>query len=145
MKEIENAWKYITDEQYEIAKKNGIKRGTVHNRVAVLNWTVEDAISKTPIKGMAFTDAELKLMKKHKLSYFAVYRRLKAGWSREAAFRPKKTGNWLSDELIEKAKENGISYELLYWRKKQCWSDEEASTRKPSQSNKQIRKKEGLR
>ena len=87
----------------------------------------------------------LKLMKKHKLSYFAVHRRLKAGWSREAAFGPKKTENWLSDELIEKAKQNGISYELLYWRKKQCWSDEEASTRKPSQSNKQIRKKEGLR
>lgn len=145
MKEVENAWKYITDEQYEIAEKNGIKRGTVHNRVTVLNWTVEDAISKPPTKGMTFTDEELRLMKKHKLSYLTVRRRLKAGWSRESAFGPKKTENWLSDELIEKAKENGISYELLYWRKKQCWSDEEASTRKPSQSNKQISKKEGLR
>lgn len=145
MKEPKNAWKYITDEQYEIAEKNGVRRGTVHNRVTVLNWTVEDAISKPPKKGMTFTVEELKLMEKHKLSYFAVYRRLKAGWSREAAFGPKKTENWLSDKLIEKAKENGISYELLYWRKKQCWSDEEASTRKPSQSNKQIRKKEGLR
>ena len=145
MKEPKNAWKYITDEQYEIAEKNGIRKGTVHNRVTVLNWTVEDAISKPPAKGMTFTDEELKLMEKYKLSYLTVCRRLKAGWSREAAFGPKKTENRLSDELIEKAKQNGISYELLYWRKKQCWSDEEASTRKPSQSNKQIRKKEGLR
>jgi len=144
MKKPKNAWKYITDELYEIAEKNGIRRGAVHNRVTVLNWTVEDAINKPPTKGTTFTDEELKLMKKHKLSYLTVRRRLKAGWSRESAFRPKKTENWLSDELVEKAKQNGISYELLYWRKKQCWSDEEASTRKPSQSNKQIRKKEGL-
>jgi hypothetical protein len=35
-----------TWEEYEIAKRNGIKKCTVDQRINVYGWTVKDAISK---------------------------------------------------------------------------------------------------
>lgn len=44
----------ITDEQVEIALKNGLSRDTVRNRVDNLNWSIERAISK-PLRSKSRT------------------------------------------------------------------------------------------
>lgn len=37
---------FVSDEQYEIARKNGISRYNAYNRVWRLGWSIEDAITK---------------------------------------------------------------------------------------------------
>ena len=42
-----NVYTVFTKEQHEIAKANGIKKGTMYARVRDYGWTVEDAITVT--------------------------------------------------------------------------------------------------
>ena len=100
MKEYENAWKYVTDEQYEIAEKNGISRATVTQRVVTYIWPVERAITEPVRKVRRFTEEEKMLMQENKLKYNTVYSRKKAGWSEDEIFKYKKSVCRLDPELI---------------------------------------------
>jgi len=42
-----NVYRIFTKEQHEIAKANGIKKGTMYARVRDYGWTVDDAITVT--------------------------------------------------------------------------------------------------
>lgn len=67
----------LTKEEYAIAKENGINRQTACSRVRDLKWDVQTAITKKPEKPVFFTDEELAIMKKNKLSVRLVRARLK--------------------------------------------------------------------
>ncbi|GAQ18005.1 ferritin heavy chain-like [Oceanobacillus picturae] len=42
---------YISDEDYKTAKKNGIHKNLVYQRVHVCHWDVEEAITREVVKG----------------------------------------------------------------------------------------------
>lgn len=77
----------MTKEQYEIAKRNGIKRSTACSRVRDYGWSIERAISEKARKGaVVFTEEELKIMKKNGLKKGTVKHRIeRSGWDRERA------------------------------------------------------------
>lgn len=87
---------YITDEQYDIGIKNGIKKSTIYHRVYDYGWDIEKAITVPP-KSRAdrsrkypkeYTDLALK----NGICLTTFYSRINThGWSyEEAATRPLK-------------------------------------------------------
>lgn len=76
----------LTTEEYAIAKANGINKSTACSRVRNLKWSVEKAITKKVEKKVTFTEEELALLKKNKISVNAARYRVKAKWDRERIF-----------------------------------------------------------
>lgn len=80
---------FITDEHYEIAKKNGIKRWTVYCRVNVYGWTVQEAITRKTMKKSEchkkYPDWVHKALKQNGISHITFYARLNRGWTIEHA------------------------------------------------------------
>lgn len=86
---------YITDEQYEIGFKNGLKKPTIYRRVYQYGWDIEKAITTPAIKReyrsrkhpKEITDLALS----NGICLVTFYSRLKHGWSyKEAATTPLK-------------------------------------------------------
>ena len=132
--------KYITDENYATAKKNGISRHTAYARVYVLNWTVEKAITKKiearKCKKDFLTDKVKRELKKNGIPEELFVNRLYRGLS--VADACKKEYNYNENrakrypkEIVDIARSNGIAYDRLTWRVRKGWSLEDASTRKP--------------
>ena len=76
----------LTTEQYLTAAQNGINKVTACSRVRNLGWSIERAITTPVIKKVSFTDEELLLLKKNKITMAAARYRINAGWARERVF-----------------------------------------------------------
>lgn len=85
--------KYITDEQYNIAMKNGVKKSTVYSRVYLYKWDVEKAIN-TPVitreyRSRKYPKKYTDLALSNGMSIVTFYNRVKSGWSyKKAATEP---------------------------------------------------------
>lgn len=119
---------YITPNEYEIAKDNGIDKKTVDNRVRSLGWDKKRAIT-TPIKRRKFFDKELiKKAAENGISEMTLKYRVKNGWSIEDAVTKKpinikeqmkefgKSKRKYPKALIKNAEKNGISIRTFYQR-----------------------------
>ena len=122
---------YITPEDFEKAKENGIPKDTVLTRVRMLGWDVDKAITKPPRKIRKFTKEEIKIMEENGIDRNTVSCRLNYGWTLEEAIsRPKKPGRqYIYPEWIyEEANKNGIAYSTVNSRIKDGWDMKRACT-----------------
>ena len=122
---------YITPEDFEKAKENGIPKDTVLTRVRMLGWDVDKAITKPPRKIRKFTKEEIKIMEENGIGRNTAVCRLKYGWTLEEAIsRPKKPGRqYIYPEWVyEEANKNGISYSAVNNRIKDGWDMKRACT-----------------
>ena len=127
-------WFSVTDEQYEIARKNGIPRKRVNDRINKSGWDIDRAIT-TPVKERKNRyEAWKEICEQNGISRSTFNKRLAAGWTeKRAASTPfsNKLGREriFDDELVRKAAQNGITYGDLYRR---CyfhqWSPEKAAS-----------------
>ena len=76
---------YITDEEYAIAKKNGISKHTLNYRIRQMGWDKEKALTKPPRK---YTDRakQIEIAKSNGISKTTFYDRLADGWKVEDAY-----------------------------------------------------------
>ena len=122
---------YITPEDFEKAKENGIPKDTVLTRVRMLGWDVDKAITKPPRKIRKFTKEEIKIMEENGIDRNTVSCRLNYGWTLEEAIsRPKKPGRqYIYPEWVyEEANKNGIAYGTVNSRIKDGWDMKRACT-----------------
>ena len=122
---------YITPEDFEKAKENGIPKDTVLTRVRQLGWDVDKAITKPPRKIRKFTKEEIKIMEENGIDRNTVSCRLNYGWTLEEAIsRPKKPGRqYIYPEWVyEEANKNGIAYAAVNSRIKDGWDMKRACT-----------------
>ena len=122
---------YITPEDFEKAKENGIHKETVITRVRKLGWDVDKAITKPPRKIRKFTKEEIKIMEENGIDRNTVSCRIKYGWTLEEAIsRPKKPGRqYIYPEWVyEEANKNGIAYATVNSRIKDGWDMKRACT-----------------
>ena len=122
---------YITPEDFEKAKENGIPKDTVLTRVRMLGWDVDRAITKPPRKIRKFTKEEIKIMEENGIGRNTAVCRLKYGWTLEEAIsRPKKPGRqYIYPEWVyEEANKNGIAYGTVNSRIKDGWDMKRACT-----------------
>ena len=75
---------YITDEEYEIAEKNGISKDTLNFRIRRMGWNKEKALTKPPRK---YTDRakQVEIAKSNGIGRSTFYDRLSYGWKVEDA------------------------------------------------------------
>ena len=124
---------YITPEDFEKAKENGIHKDTVLTRVRKVGWDIDRAITKPVRSKRKFTEEQIKIMEENGVDRNTASCRLKWGWSLEEALtRPKKRGRqYVYPEWVYKeANKNGISYSALGNRIRSGMSLEEACTKK---------------
>ena len=124
---------YITPEDFEKAKENGIHKETVITRVRKLGWDVDKAITKPARKKRKFTKEEIEIMEENGIDRNCAVCRLNCGWTvEEAISKPKKQGRqYIYPEWVyEEADKNGISYSALGNRIRRGMSLEEACTKK---------------
>ena len=122
---------YITPEDFEKAKENGIHKETVITRVRKLGWDVDKAITKPARKIRKFTKEEIKIMEENGIDRNTAVCRLKYGWTLEEAIsRPKKQGRqYIYPEWVyEEANKNGIAYGTVNSRIKDGWDMKRACT-----------------
>jgi len=76
---------YLTDEDYAIAAKNGIKKGTVYLRFNRCGWSVERSINTPTMKPTDKTgskyDKYFAIGEKHGISSNTIRGRWSQGWS----------------------------------------------------------------
>lgn len=143
--------KTVTDEQIETAKKNGIDRKKVYNRIKKSGRSVEDAILKempekkrrpyTKSRKYNYTETDIEHAAACGIKKETFIRRMSTGYSKgeamTAIIKTGKKGNkeWnlygqkVTSDLIKKAQENGISYRLVKERLKSGMSPETAVTK----------------
>ena len=124
---------YITPEDFEKAKENGIHKETVITRVRKLGWDVDKAITKPARKKRKFTKEEIEIMEENGVDRDVAASRMYWGWTLEEAItKPKKRGRqYVYPEWVYKeADKNGISYSALGNRIRRGMSLEEACTKK---------------
>lgn len=131
---------YITPEEYKEAKKNGIDKHTLEQRIRTYGWDKDKALN-TPKKIRVNRYLEyLKIAKENNISKTLFYSRLSSGWDAlRAATTPKIKNNGpkskFSDEVVAKYKRNGISPSTFRWRIRAGWSIEDACTIKTMTQN----------
>ena len=76
---------YITDEEYEIAEKNGISKDTLNFRIRRMGWDKEKALTKPPRK---YTNRikQVEIAKANGISRATFYDRLADGRKVEDAY-----------------------------------------------------------
>ena len=122
---------YITPEDFEKAKENGIRKETVITRVRKLGWDVDKAITKPARKIRKFTKEEIEIMEENGIDRNTAVCRLNYGWTLEEAIsRPKKPGRqYIYPEWVyEEANKNGIAYSTVNSRIKDGWDMKRACT-----------------
>jgi hypothetical protein len=95
---------YLTPEDYEIAKSNGISREVAYKRFYELHMSREDAISKAigTRRRSKYTDEIIELAKSNGVSYRLFTTRVREGWSwLQAATDPPKRRKRTNEELLE--------------------------------------------
>ena len=137
---MKNKRYYVTPEEYEIAENNGISRQNVYNRVYMIGWDVEKAITDKVKRKKGYK----KLLEKSNsnVKYGTFIYRVNKGLSIEEALNNKVLSKEEVSELmiqsrcsvftreeIARAKKNGICYRTLHWRvQKSKWDREKAIT-----------------
>lgn len=123
---------FITPEDFEMAKKNGVKPNTLIARIRRYGWSKEKAIHTPPIKKNN-RGRWAKIAEQNGIKYGTFLARITCrGMSEEeAATRPVKIGRprKYPEKWVEEAKRNGISYETFLARIKKGMSFEEAATK----------------
>ena len=76
---------YITDEEYEIAEKNGISKDTLNFRIRRMGWDKEKALTT---KTRKYTDRtkQIEIAKANGIGRSTFYDRLADGWKVEDAY-----------------------------------------------------------
>lgn len=133
---------YVTPEEYEIAKSNGIPYRTVNARIRSLGWSKQRAIAEPVL----IRDRGLDENYVHKAELNGISRdvfayRIKHGYSNEEAstIPPRNNKKFMSElgkkcrkyskELIQMAESNGISIRTFYRRiQKNKWDTIKAAT-----------------
>lgn len=132
---------YITPEEYDTAKENGISPTLLEQRVRLLAWPKEKAISTPPHKKKPVKDwAEI--AEKHGICYSTLrYRMNRLGWDPErAATQPLQDRAAQAKKASEKsrkyperyarlAEKNGIKERTFHRRMKEGWDPLVAATR----------------
>lgn len=76
---------FVSDEQYEIALKNGIKKSTVYARVYQYGWDIEKAITRKPMTksecSRKYPDFVYELLKKNNIDNNVFHERICIGWN----------------------------------------------------------------
>ena len=125
-----DAWgRYLTDEDVAIAKKNGISKNTVEQRINRGGWSVEKAVNK-PLRKKIPKKFTL-LAEKNGIKDGTFRGRVRRGWTLEdAATKPlitkeemgrkiglaNKKRRKIPEEIIKLAADNGICYNTLRTR-----------------------------
>lgn len=121
---------YITDEDYAIAKKNGIKPATVWDRVRRHGWSKQDAITK-PVRKNGKLKKWIKIAESNGISYTTFANRIYIlGWSLEKASTVKNGRNKYPKWVFDNLEKNGIKYNTFVYRVKNGWDMETACTGK---------------
>lgn len=120
--------RYLTDEDYAIAKSNGVSTQLAYARFYVSDWSAERAITEPPGKYHSGNYKEL-LKQAHEngvmITLGGLYQRIYKGMSEhEAITKPLMQ----KDKYIAQAESNGISHQTYYSRRKSGWDKELAST-----------------
>lgn len=135
---MDYSW-YITPQEYIQAKKNGICRSTLEDRIRQRGWSKGKAIN-TPVRGHETWPVELiKSLKENNISFGTFASRIYAlGWDRKkAATTPVRKKRHKAKDDTQKefnrysklAQENGIHANTFKSRVQQLgWSMKEAST-----------------
>ena len=121
---------YLTEEDYEIAAKNGIHRKLAYDRFYNRGWDAEDAIYK-PKGNSGILNKLVQEARENgiDLNIGVVSERRRKGWSREKIVTTPKQGTRSANkEYIKRALENGISQSTYYGRLRYGWSRERACT-----------------
>jgi len=130
---------YITPQEYDQARQNGISPGTLTIRIRRSAWPKTRALT-TPPRQRRSVKNWVKLAEQNGIKPKTFYRRIERSWDPErAATQPlsnkkeimlqNRKDNWVyPKDVIERAIENGISYELFTWRMRNGWTLEDAST-----------------
>ncbi|MDU1601944.1 MAG: hypothetical protein E6845_03200 [Clostridium sp.] len=132
---------YITPEEYEIAKANGICRATLEDRIRRLAWDKEQAISMAPRKQRRIDKRFIKIAKENGICYSTLKYRIniinldpevaatkKLQDYKERAKIMSERNRKYPAEYRELARKNGISERAFYHRLKSGWSIEDAAT-----------------
>ena len=133
---------YITPEEYEAAKRNGVEWYTLESRIRDLGWNKRDAITKPPESKMPFNKKYVALAEENGISYTTFrFRVRRYGMTEyEAATKPlqnrseeghklKKINQKYPDEILNLMKENGIPYSTFIMRiKRSKWTPYKAAT-----------------
>ena len=133
---------YVTPEEYEIAKLNGISQVRVNYRIRNYGWKKKDAITIPPKEMKPLNEKYVKLAESNGINRDTFRIRVRNyGMSElEAATKPlqnrkkqaakmRKRRRKYSEELLQLAKENGVAYSTFINRiNKSGWSPEKAAT-----------------
>ena len=132
---------YVTPEDYETGKRNGISYNNVYQRVYRYNWSIKDAITVPVQKRRKYTIEEKQIIKTSGIPLQTVQARVRRGWSFEKAvsckmvevkYFPKRSRTKYTDEMIERARANGICYNTFINRVVVAgWDIEKAITTPP--------------
>ena len=76
---------YITDEEYEIAEKNGISRDTLNFRIRRMGWDKERALT-TPTRKYTKRGKQIEIAESNGIGRTTFYDRLADGWKVEDAY-----------------------------------------------------------
>ena len=132
---------YISPEEYQVAKNNGISKKTLENRVRDMAWDMKRAIT-TPIRQRRDLAPFFALAESNGISAKVFHGRMRRGWEPErACTQPiSKAGGKLNEhweskriyplESVAMAEKNGVSYKAFQWRMKHGWSLEDATATK---------------
>ena len=134
---------YITPEEYEEAKKNGIQPYNLELRIRLYGWDKERAIT-TPVQSYNIRKKWVQIAEENGIGYATFMTRVNTyKWDEErAATQPlqdrktqmmhiKEKQRKIPDSILYMAKENGINYITLYQRIRKGWDPAEAATTPP--------------
>ncbi|MEY9975274.1 hypothetical protein [Lysinibacillus sp. RC79] len=133
---------YITDDDYAIAKRNGISRECVNDRIRGRGWSKERALNTPVQKKNRFSREILEKAKSNDIQLQTFRERVRRGWDIESAAtvppipreervkRSVSTRRVYPVEIINLADSNGISYGTFKNRvKKLGWDITTAATK----------------
>ena len=76
---------YITDEEYEIAERNGIIKDTLNYRIRIMGWDKEKALN-TPTRKYTKRSKQIEIAESNGIGRTTFYDRLADGWKVEDAY-----------------------------------------------------------
>lgn len=151
---------YITPEEYEIAKKNGVCKITLEGRIRYLGWDKQRAIYTKPLVFNKLDKSWIKIAKENGICYSTFkYRVNVLEWPveiaatkklqnrKEQAKRAYEASRKYPKEYLELAIKNGISVRTFHRRLKRNWSLEDAANRSimtPTEIGKMTKEKRGV-
>jgi hypothetical protein len=140
--------RWLTDEEYAKAKANGISRQLLYNRVFVLGWDIEIAMTATPgsVRHKLVDKVHekwLRIAVENGIKKNTFYSRLYLGWRyKDAATKQVNKKGKKEKEWCEVAEKNGISYQTFTSRLSYGWEPEKAATT-PVMTRKEMGEKSG--